>query len=189
MDNRNTVQDTWNVSQLCRSSIVVLLTPAYWWTLLDKGPTRVYLCHFLQSFMSRAEKCCQEKRGRSWIVLGVSLPKHTSGERGNVHEHENTTPGPTEHTAIGRVGTGAGTCLFQLGHVWFFIFLKKSSSPQCPCEDLGQSQVPEGFFWHWSGHLGLHISYCIPFVMCTIFGFVSHCPDLNNPCLFYLHCK
>lgn len=64
---------------------------------------------------------------------------------------------------------------FQLGHVWLFcglwvffgFFLR--SSPQRPCEDLGQSQVPEGFsgteadIWVCPSHISLPLS-------CEYFG-------------------
>lgn len=106
----------------------------------------------------------QEKHRRPWTVQGVSLPEHTSREWGNAHRHQNTVQGPAEHTATGCVEAGAGIYLFQLGHVWlsrgFFEFL--STTPL-----WGSMSEPSswGFFWHWSRHLGLSLSYFIPFVM------------------------
>jgi len=69
---------------------------------------------------SGLSKSCQEKHGRSWVVQGVLLPEHKTGEQGNAHRHQNTVRGPAEHTVTGRVGAGTGTCLFQLGHIGLF---------------------------------------------------------------------
>lgn len=122
-------------------------------------------CIFVMSYIALCpglSKSYKEKRGRSQIVQGVSLSEHTSGERGNAHGHHNTIQGTAEHTAIRRVGTGEGICVFQLGHVWPFFFF--GSSPQCPCKDLGQSQVPEGFsgtevaVWVYPSHISFALS-------------------------------
>lgn len=64
------------------------------------------------------------------------------------------------------VGTGSGISLFQLGHGWLllWLFFLLSSSSQCPCEDLGQSQVPEDFpgteatIWVCPAHISFPLS-------------------------------
>lgn len=130
-------------------------------------------CIFVMPYIALcpgSRKSYQEKHGRSQIVQGVSLLEHTSGEQGNAHGHQNTVQGTAEHTAIRRVGTGAGICVFQLGHVWsFFFWFLSTTSLQ------GSRSKPSswGLFWHWSGCSCLSISYFIPFVM-WIFSDIFH---------------
>lgn len=128
----------------------------------DPFTHRAHLCGVLHSFMSRIEKT------QSWKTQEVMecLPEHTSSEWGNAHRHQNITQGPAEHRATGwdwsrNLSFPAGTRMAFV--VTIFILL--SSSSQCPCEDLGQSQIPEDFpgteatIWVCPAHISFPLSH------------------------------
>lgn len=133
------------------------------WIHSFRGPfhTKAHLCRVLHSFMSRIEKI----QSRKTQEVRECLPEHTSSEWGNAHSHQNATQGPAGQTAtcwdwIRNLSFPAGT---RMAFVVTFFFLLSSSS-QCPCEDLGQSQVPEDFpgteatIWVCPAHISFPLS-------------------------------
>lgn len=105
-------------------------------------------------------KYSHEKHRRSGSVC---LSTHPVNEE--MLSHQNATQGPAGQTAtcwdwIRNLSFPAGT---RMAFVVTFFFLLSSSS-QCPCEDLGQSQVPEDFpgteatIWVCPAHISFPLS-------------------------------